>query len=74
MVGCASLISQIITDCYLMGLVAAFVGLDLVMMLTFITVQGFRNRLVATLAPSTERPRVLVGVSVKSLRTMYYYE
>ena len=57
------LVSQIITDCYLMCLVGAFVGLDLVMMLTFISVQGFRNQLVATLAPSAEHPRILVGVS-----------
>ena len=56
-----------ITDCYLISLVVAFVGLDLVMMLTFITVQGFRNRLVASLSPSAENPRELVGVSSKLL-------
>ena len=33
------------------------------MMLTFITIQGFRDKLIATLTPNAENPRTVVGVS-----------
>lgn len=56
-------ISQTLSDWHLFGAVMCFVGIDLVIILTFIVIQGFRDHLVANLSPNAELPREFVGVS-----------